>query len=425
LLVEREAEVVARDEREVERKIKEMLEERIGGARNAVVWPEKSGEIDDHVAMFMLAYAPLDFATKPKSERERLAKEVFEKHGEKSRVYRNGLGLAVPASDQVEVLRRSVRYIIAMERVRQNAKKHNLTDDQRDQLKEKEASERNSVESAFVKLYTEVWLPKQNGGLSVETVAIGGRQLTARLDDQKRALVHKRAMELLRDIGRRVFTSVVPSKIVELFQLGESKPGIKASDVVDGFYSFLGFTRLEDMTAIKRAVIKGVGDGVFGLYVGATPTLGSDGRYQVALDRVRINAGLGEDEVDLDSGFLMLPNAIPQAAPATPAGTPATGPSATPSGGDLPSGGPGAPIIGGPMPFPLPSPGAGPQKVVDLSFSVSGSDRLYMAWQAIANLAEMAGKLDLTVHAESEAGFDKSKLQNGVLEPLREADLIE
>jgi hypothetical protein len=76
------------------------------------------------------------------------------------------------------------------------------------------------------------------------------------------------------------------------------------------------------------------------------------------------------------------------------------------------------------MPPIVTTPGAGPQIVVDLSFSVSGSDRLYMAWQAIANLAEMAGNLDITVHAESEAGFDKSKLQNGVLEPLREADLI-
>jgi len=37
----------------------------------------------------------------------------------------------------------------------------------------------------------------------------------------------------------------------------------------------------------------------------------------------------------------------------------------------------------------------------------------------------LAGKVTVTVHAESEKGFDKSKLQNGVLEPLREADLIE
>ena len=52
-------------------------------------------------------------------------------------------------------------------------------------------------------------------------------------------------------------------------------------------------------------------------------------------------------------------------------------------------------------------------------------DKIFNAWNAIANLAEMAGGVTVTVHAEKEAGFDKSKRQNGVLEPLREANLID
>ena len=43
----------------------------------------------------------------------------------------------------------------------------------------------------------------------------------------------------------------------------------------------------------------------------------------------------------------------------------------------------------------------------------------------MANLADMSGKVAVSVRAESEQGFDKSKLQNGVLEPLKEADLIQ
>jgi hypothetical protein len=43
----------------------------------------------------------------------------------------------------------------------------------------------------------------------------------------------------------------------------------------------------------------------------------------------------------------------------------------------------------------------------------------------MANLADLAGTVRVTVHAESPEGFDKGKLQNGVLEPLRESDLIE
>jgi hypothetical protein len=37
----------------------------------------------------------------------------------------------------------------------------------------------------------------------------------------------------------------------------------------------------------------------------------------------------------------------------------------------------------------------------------------------------MAGKVGVTIHAESATGFDKGKLNNGVMEPLREADLLE
>lgn len=43
---------------------------------------------------------------------------------------------------------------------------------------------------------------------------------------------------------------------------------------------------------------------------------------------------------------------------------------------------------------------------------------------AFANLADLAGKVSVTVRADSAEGFDKGKLQNGVLEPLRESDLI-
>jgi hypothetical protein len=51
-------------------------------------------------------------------------------------------------------------------------------------------------------------------------------------------------------------------------------------------------------------------------------------------------------------------------------------------------------------------------------------DKLYNAWSAAANLADIAGEVEVSLRAESETGFDRSKLQNGVLEPLREADLI-
>ncbi len=64
------------------------------------------------------------------------------------------------------------------------------------------------------------------------------------------------------------------------------------------------------------------------------------------------------------------------------------------------------------------------EKAVEISFSAD-RDALFTAWNAAANLADLAGRVNVTLRAESPTGFDKSKLQNGVIEPLREADLIE
>ena len=74
--------------------------------------------------------------------------------------------------------------------------------------------------------------------------------------------------------------------------------------------------------------------------------------------------------------------------------------------------------------LPPPPPPQPTDKKVELTFSAD-SAKLYKAFSALANLADMAGQVTVTVKAESEAGFDKSKLTNGVLEPLREADLIQ
>jgi hypothetical protein len=426
LLIEQESDAVGRDERQVEERIKEMLEARITG-RNAVIWKAKSGDIPDKEPSFLIAYMPLNFGTDARSGREAAAKEVFENCGNSPRKYRNGLGLAVPAAEQIEILRRSVRYLVAIERLGKKPKL-GLTDEQKSQLRERERTESAAAESGLLKLYAEVWLPKvTKDGIVIDVVAVGGRPLQITLDDKKRARVHDRIMELLVDVQRRLFPTLSPGKIIELFTLGEGNPptlGIKTADVVDGFYSFLGFPRLVGSAVVKKAIAKGIADGFFGYYSGSTPVLGSDGKYQVPVSRVRFNTSVTEDEIDLESGFLMMPGAVPVTAPSpsTPGPEPPSVTVTEPGGGPplilsptpgVPGGGPG----------PSPGGGAAAQKTIDINFSAD-RNQLFSAWNAIANLADMAGKITVTVHADSAEGFDKTKLQNGVLEPLRESDLI-
>jgi len=425
LLIEQESDAVGRNERQVEDRIKDKLEQRIT-SRNAVIWKAKSGDIPDKEPSFLVAYMPLDFGTQAHSGREAAAKEIFENHGNSPRKYRNGLGLAIPAAEQIEILRRAVRYLIAIEHVQEKAKAHNLTDENKSQLRERQRTESAAAESALLKLYAEVWLPKvTSDGIVIDVATAGGRPLQITLDAEKRARVHDRIVELLVDVQRKVFPTVVPTKIIELFTLGEGTPptlGTKTADVVDGFYSFLGFPRLIDTVPIKRAVAKGMLDRLFGYYSGATPTVATDGKYQVPVDRVRFGATVGEDEIDLDSGFIMMPQALP-VAPTSPtsivAGT-------TGEGGGAPGGG----TTVTPTPIPGAVPGAASpsvaagQKSVEINFSAD-RNQLFSAWNAIANLADLAGKVNVTVRADSAEGFERSKLQNGVLEPLRESDLIE
>src|SRR5207249_6994872 len=94
--------------------------------------------------------------------------------------------------------------------------------------------------------------------------------------------------------------------------------GTGSVEIVNGFYSFLGFTRLVNSVVIRRAIVRGVKEGVFGYTSGAVPTLGTDGKYQVAPTKVRFETDIAEDEVDLESGFILMPQAIPQSAAVTP-----------------------------------------------------------------------------------------------------------
>ena len=314
LLVEQEAETVARDDSSIMGCVRRMIEERLAGQR-AIVWPAKPGDIPDREPEFLLAYLPLEFAAQTAPAQQRTALALCEQFGNRQREFRNGLGLAVPAADQVDILRRSVRYLLAVERIQRKWREHNLTNAQQSQLKERLATEKTAIESALLKLYDEVWLPVSGDGeLTLEAVSIGGRPLQTTLDDKKRALIHQRLMELLTTVRRRVFGTLAAGKIAELFRLGdpEGNPaGIPTATMLAGFYEFLGFPRLHSAEAVRKAVARGVETGLFGHATGR-PQLGDDGRYLIDRSRVAFERSVADDEIDLDAGLLIAPSAIPE-----------------------------------------------------------------------------------------------------------------
>jgi hypothetical protein len=391
-------------------KIKDEMGKRLAGRPGAILWPADSDAIPHMESRFLLAYLPLDFAYLGDAAQRQQALELLNQYGDQPRRYRNGLGLAVPGRSQVEKLRHATRYLEAIVRVRAKRVQLNLTTSQMQQLKEREGTEGVAFEAAIRDLYQCVWLPVMvEGVLGIEKVSMAGRPLAAHG-------VHERLMELLTVVSPpKVFTTVTADKVVELMRLGvgDGAPlAVTLAQIIESFYSVPGFPRLLSETALRQAIVDGVGNGTFG-YVGRASQVKvdelKDGReVYISSDLVRIGVHLPETQIDMGTGLIVLPEAVaaepgPEPEPVPP------GPGPTPPGPTSPP---------GPDKPPIPQV----QTYVHLGMRVT-KQQLYATTNALANLAQQAGSIKLTVEAQKVDGFDPNWLQNAVLEPLDEADV--
>ena len=171
------------------------------------------------------------------------------------------------------------------------------------------------------------------------------------------------------------------------------------------------------MTSCGKAIARGVETSLFG-YVTGRPTLGDDGRYQIDRSRVAFERSVAEDEIDLDSGFLIAPKALPEQPSQTGLASSIAG------GVDDENRGSGVEMVREAAGSSGESTTAATteERAVTVSFTAN-REALFNAWNALANLADLAGKV--SVSARAEGTLDKGKLENGVLEPLRELGLID
>ncbi len=188
--------------------------------------------------------------------------------------------------------------------------------------------------------------------------------------------------------------------------------------MLESFFRDIAPPRLESSSVLRKAIARGVTEGTFAYTSGTQPALSPDGKFQVGRDKVVVGRPLAEDEVDFESGFIMVSAAVPDAA-----AVPAPGP--TPGGPAIPTPAPGTPMQpGAPGAVPLLTPGPGRQNAVRLKFKAT-RDQIFKAFPAIANLADKSdqGKVTVKVEGMSSAGFDPSWLRNAVEEPLDEANI--
>jgi hypothetical protein len=413
-LVEDAEQEVAKDPDSVRERIKELLDARLAGRPEVIVWPATSQDLPDKEPRFLVGYLPLEFAAKTTSQQEEAARTMLSRYGSDLRKYRNGVGLAIPDKKPIEPLRRAVRYFMAIERVERKAKQHRLTKDQLEQIKERKRTEEAAAETAFRALYCAVWLPRPGAGgaLDLEKVEVGGRPLQA-------TGVHERVMELLEAMSTpKVHRKLHPKKVTERMKLGEPRTegeppqyGVATKDVRDAFFGIPDPPRIIAEGVLRASIVRGVNENIFA-YTTGTPPLGPDGKYQVDPTKVAIGRLMSEDEVDLDNGLLIVPAAVPLSAHA-----PGTAPSPVAPTALSPT-----PAIGQPPTPPAATPGK--RTSVRLSFPASRQE-VFKSFQAIANLADKSdgGKINLAVQGQAAAGFDPTWLRNAVLEPLEEANI--
>jgi hypothetical protein len=192
---------------------------------------------------------------------------------------------------------------------------------------------------------------------------------------------------------------------------------MKAGDLLNAFYEFLEPPRILSSDVLKKAIVKGVSDGQFAWFSGATLQLGSDNRVQVSGEKILFGRAIAEDEVDFETGWLIVPAALPEPAPIpTQPGQAQEQPGTSPPGTGTTTPPPGA--VG------PPSATADKRTSVSLRFTAT-RDQIYKAFPAIANLADKSdgGKITVQVEGSNQTGFDSSWLRNAVEEPLDEADV--
>ncbi|MCM8792801.1 MAG: hypothetical protein NC826_06680, partial [Candidatus Omnitrophica bacterium] len=224
--------------------------------------------------------------------------------------------------------------------------------------------------------------------------------------------VHERLIELLgKNVSGKLFDEFRATKLLTLLRMGagkDEKKAIETKIIRDLFFESLDFPRLTEERVIASAIAQGVKDGLFA-YALKNKVLEEDGKYSVKQRDAIFGRTVSVDEIDLDSGLILLPECIIQEVP--------PGPEPTPPGPILP--GPTSPESIPPGPRP---PESGKITVVRIDMTVN-KQALYKTFNALGNLADMAGEIKLGVEAQSKEGFDRNRLRNAVKEPLEESGI--
>jgi len=291
---------------EVLDRIRDELAQRLNGGRGAVLWPQDSSHIPDREPEFKVVYPGLEWAEKTGEALERDLRAWLEQRGNVKREYLNALAFALPAHHPADQARDAARQLLAIESLLNQKKKFQFSDEQVEELGERQRNAITSLDAALRQLYAELRFPvpdrEGEAAYRLENIDLRARVSTIRE-------IHGRTLEALRNW---VFDYVTPDKLIALTRLGQpaqdDAPAVEhlpCEQVVAWFFSYLDFPKLLSTHALQRCVANGVADRTFGYVVGVR--VDEEGHLQVDDPRrIRFGDRLNPEEVDLTAGAYLL-----------------------------------------------------------------------------------------------------------------------
>jgi len=403
--------------------VKRRLEGLIGRApgTDARLWPDDSNAIPDQQPTFIIAYMGAEWADLGHDELEVKVRQWVELRGSTRRQYKNGLALAIPTSDRLNEARQLTRTLLAIETIIGAKGRHNLSDPQVDELKDRIRDLSSKLQASLRSLYKLVALPVESTG-SQDPLAINPVDLQSQSFSSDK--LQERILEALR---HWVFDRVTPARLMSLTRLGqEETQRLDCGTLVSYCFSFLSFPKLRGVEPLRVAIMQGVQDGIFGY--SAALQIDATGQPFVTDHRlVRIGVAMSSQDIDLSAAsFLLAPDLArrlvqPPAVPELITPLPVT----YPESATAPS------SIKETPPPAVPGSGAMPNResrtdgrLYRLRFRTN-KQQLFRAFRPLQNLADKAGTLEVIVEiiARSDTPMDASWLRNAVEEPLDEADV--
>jgi hypothetical protein len=273
---------------------------------------------------------------------------------------------------------------------KQKKKALNLTEEQLEQLKEREKTEQASRDSSLRNLYNTIWLLKmEDGKLTIEPIEVGGRAL-------KETNIHERLMELLMHMSPpKVFDTLTQTKFLQLIKIEE---GMEIKDIVDTFFSSPGFPRIVDENVIRKVISTCIKDGRIAITT-KEKVRKVDDKITVEREYVAIGKEIPPEEIDISAGYVMQPEImqLPKEHKDTPAQEET--------------------MLETKLEQKTPQ---NKPKHIHYTLKNVTREQLYKCFEAFGNLASMCGSIIIKIEVHSNEGIDKNSLRNAVEEPIEE-----